>query len=222
VINKVSTRIQSRLSRKDIKVTLGEIKAVYNQMVADINKPTELEIDSITEHFMNQFSKPVAPEQSQEIEPLETVQNHNVINTSSEVQQQAITPPEDNQIVVSDAEKQSLIATQSIALGFNLTEEETIAVADSIDDVFTDYSSFISSVTNTIKGYIAHKFNTIENDLQNSTTEVREYLTIRTNQLNQKVSNFTNNIRAIQTDTEAIRKNLKTSENAVLSRFRLT
>ncbi|MEA5622786.1 hypothetical protein [Nostoc sp. UHCC 0251] len=132
----------------------------------------------------------------------------------------AYAPPESNQIVVSNADKQALVSSQSLALGFTLTEEETIAVADSIDNVFGDYSSFISSVTNAIKGYIAHKFDSIENDLENSTTEVREYLTKRTNQLNQKVSNFADNVKAIQTDTEVIRKNLKNSEIAVLARFR--
>jgi hypothetical protein len=135
---------------------------------------------------------------------------------------EANAPLVNNQIVVSDADKQALVSSQSSALGFTLTEEEAIAVADSIDDVFTDYSSFISSVTNAIKGYIAHKFDTIENDLENSTTEVREYLTARTNRLNQKVSNFADNVKAIQTDTEAIRKNLKNSEIAVLARFRFT
>jgi hypothetical protein len=133
---------------------------------------------------------------------------------------EANAPSESNQIVMSDADKQALVSSQSSALGFTLSEDETIAIADSIDDVFTDYSSFISSVTNAIKGYIAHKFDTIENDLENSTTEVREYLTVRTNQLNQKVSNFADNVKAIQTDTEVIRKNLKNSEVAVLARFR--
>ena len=133
---------------------------------------------------------------------------------------EANAPSETNQIVVSDADKQALVSSQSSALGFTLSEDETTAIADSIDDVFTDYSSFISSVTNAIKGYIAHKFDTIEDDLENSTTEVREYLTVRTNQLNQKVSNFADNVKAIQTDTEVIRKNLKNSEIAVLARFR--
>ena len=57
MVNKIATRIQSRLSRKGLKVTLGEIKTVYSQMVADDQNPTDAEVDQVTEYFISQSSK---------------------------------------------------------------------------------------------------------------------------------------------------------------------
>lgn len=153
---------------------------------------------------------------------IDTTSNNQLEIVSPNNEPLPITPAHQNQIVISSVDKQALVSSQSSALGFTLTEEETMAVADSIDDVFNDYSLFISSVTNAIKGYIAHKFDTIESDLENSTTEVKEYLAERTNQLNEKVSGFADNVKSIQTDTTGIRNNLKTSQAAVLARFRCT
>ena len=57
MVNKIATRIQSRLSRKGLKVTLGEIKTVYSQMVADDQSPTDAEVDAVTNYFLDQASK---------------------------------------------------------------------------------------------------------------------------------------------------------------------
>lgn len=218
-MSKVSTRIQSRLKRKNIKITLGEIKDVLSQTAIDADNPTDSEIDAIVEHFVNQFSKPVT--QEQETELLETVSDDNVI-ISEEVEEQAIVSPEDNQIVVSSADKQALVSTQSVALGFELSEQETIAIADKIDNVFADYSAFVTSVTSAIKGYIAHKFDEIEEKLDSSGDEVRNYLADRNLRLNQKLVDYADNVKSIKSDTDEIRENLKTTKNVVLSRFRLS
>jgi len=129
--------------------------------------------------------------------------------------------PTDNQaLVISDTDKQALVTTQSQALGFNLSEEETTAIADTIDDVFTDYSSFISSVTTAIKGYIANKFDALEDEIEADSNDVRNYLSNRTKRLNEKVADYAHSVRDIKTDTEVIRQQLKTSHGSILSRFR--
>jgi hypothetical protein len=57
MVNKIATRIQSRLSRKGIKITLGDIKNAYSQMVADDQNPTDEEVDAVTDYFIAQSSK---------------------------------------------------------------------------------------------------------------------------------------------------------------------
>lgn len=57
MVNKIATRIQSRLSRKGLRVTLGEIKTVYTEIVEDPQNPTDEEVNTVTEHFINQVSK---------------------------------------------------------------------------------------------------------------------------------------------------------------------
>ncbi|MBH8565914.1 hypothetical protein I8748_27735 [Nostoc sp. CENA67] len=194
--------------------TPSEIKDYFESQEFDVNNIT----DEQFEQAISYFTKGELSTVNQEY--FDAVSSDKAEVPSSKPEAKA--SPESNQIIVSGADKQALVSSQSSALGFSLTEEETIAVADSIDNVFADYSAFISSVTNAIKGYIAHKFDTIENDLESSTTEVREYLNARTNQLNQKVSNFADNVKAIQTDTTAIRNNLKNSQTTIMARFRFT
>ena len=53
MINTIATRIQSRLSRKGVKVVLGDIKKVLNQMVANVKNITDVEVNAVTEHFIN-------------------------------------------------------------------------------------------------------------------------------------------------------------------------
>jgi hypothetical protein len=132
----------------------------------------------------------------------------------------AIAPAEDNQLVVSDSDKQALVSTQSCVLGLQLSEEETAGIADSIDDVFSDYSSFVGSVTTAIKRYIAHKFDAIEDELDNSSNDVRGYLADRNLRVKEKLKNYATNVRSIQEDTQLIRQDLNTSKELILSRFR--
>jgi uncharacterized protein YukE len=57
MINTLATRIQSRLSRKGLKVVLGDIKKVLNQTVADIENITDVEVNTVTDHFINSATK---------------------------------------------------------------------------------------------------------------------------------------------------------------------
>jgi uncharacterized protein YukE len=53
MLNKVATRIQSRLSRKGLKVVLGEIKEQCIKTFQNIENPTKVEINAVTDYFMN-------------------------------------------------------------------------------------------------------------------------------------------------------------------------
>lgn len=76
MVNKIATRIQSRLCRKGLRVTLGEIKTVYTEMVEDPQNPTDEEVNTVTEHFINQVSKlsPI-PQTEETIAPIDLEEN---------------------------------------------------------------------------------------------------------------------------------------------------
>ncbi|MBW4557938.1 MAG: hypothetical protein KME59_18790, partial [Trichormus sp. ATA11-4-KO1] len=57
MVTTIAKRIQSKLSRQGLKVSLGEIRPIYKELVKDINKPTDEEISAIFEHFMNNATK---------------------------------------------------------------------------------------------------------------------------------------------------------------------
>ncbi|MHC5717652.1 MAG: hypothetical protein ACYTX0_37500, partial [Nostoc sp.] len=76
--------------------------------------------------------------------------------------QLTIAAPEINSITVTSDDKRQIVTAQSSALGFELTEQETLSIAENVDDTFTDYSQFISTVTAAIKNYVDQKFDVIE------------------------------------------------------------
>jgi len=121
-------------------------------------------------------------------------------------------------LAVTNADKQALVSTQSMALGFELSEQECLVVADNVDDVFRDYSSFLTSVTSAIRGYVDHRFDEVESALDTNADAVRSHIANRATKLNQKVENFSTNVKA---DIGGIRQHIKSSQSNILSRFTL-
>ncbi|MCC2695335.1 hypothetical protein [Nodularia sp. LEGE 04288] len=145
------------------------------------------------------------------------------LKTSTELDTNAPEKPEEETplssgLTVSSADKQALVSTQSMALGFELSEQECLVVADSVDDVFSDYSSFLNSVTSAIRGYIDHRFDEVETALDTNSLQVREHIADRATRLNQKVNNFSGNLKA---DLGGIRQQIKSSKANILKRFSL-
>lgn len=57
MLNKVATRIQSRLSRKGLKIVLGEIKDQCIKTFQNLENPTKVEINAVTDYLMNNATK---------------------------------------------------------------------------------------------------------------------------------------------------------------------
>lgn len=71
--NTISTRIQSRLNRKGIKIALGEIKNELSRIAADADNATDNEIDLVVQNFIDGSSTPILYEENisgeQQIKP---------------------------------------------------------------------------------------------------------------------------------------------------------
>ena len=130
--------------------------------------------------------------------------------------QLAIASPEINSITVTSDDKRSFVTAQSSALGFELTEQETLSIALNVDDTFTDYSQFISTVTAAIKNYVDHKFDVIEQSFETNAQDLREHVSSRASRLNQKVNNFSGDMKA---DMGVIRQNIKSTQFSILARL---
>jgi hypothetical protein len=93
--------------------------------------------------------------------------------------QLAVAEPEINSITVTSDDKRQIVTAQSSALGFELTEQETLSIAENVDDTFTDYSQFISTVTAAIKNYVDQKFDVIEQSFETNAQDLREHVSNR-------------------------------------------
>lgn len=130
--------------------------------------------------------------------------------------QLTVAEPEINSITVTSDDKRSFVTAQSSALGFELTEQETLSIAEEVDDTFTDYSQFISTVTAAIKNYVDQKFDVIEQSFETNAQDLREHVSNRASRLNQKVNNFSGDIKA---DMGVIRQNIKSTQFSILARL---
>jgi hypothetical protein len=130
--------------------------------------------------------------------------------------QLTVAEPEINSITVTSEDKRQIVTAQSSALGFELTEQETLSIASEVDDTFTDYSQFISTVTAAIKSYVDHKFDVIEQSFETNAQDLREHVSNRASRLNQKVNNFSGDMKA---DMGVIRQNIKSTQFSILARL---
>lgn len=131
--------------------------------------------------------------------------------------QLAVASPEINSITVTTEDKHQIVTAQSGALGFELTEQETLSIASEVDDTFNDYSQFISTVTAAIKNYVDQKFDVIEQSFETNAQDLREHVSNRASRLNQKVNNFSGDIKA---DMGVIRQNIKSTQFSIIARLK--
>ncbi|MCC5661725.1 hypothetical protein LC608_33235 [Nostoc sp. XA010] len=138
-------------------------------------------------------------------------------NAELDNSQLTVASQEINSITVTSEDKRQIVTAQSSALGFELTEQETLSIALNVDDTFTDYSQFISTVTAAIKNYVDQKFDVIEQSFETNAQDLREHVSNRASRLNQKVNNFSGDIKA---DMGVIRQNIKSTQFSILARFK--
>lgn len=53
MLNTIAKRIQTRLSKLDVKFSLGDIRPVVETMIADVDNATAEEINKVVDHFLD-------------------------------------------------------------------------------------------------------------------------------------------------------------------------
>jgi hypothetical protein len=73
---------------------------------------------------------------------------------------------DESNIIISSEDKQDLIASQSLALGIELSEGEVQELATDIKDNFIDYETFVDDAINAIVNYAEHRSNRLEQKIR--------------------------------------------------------
>jgi len=148
-MNKFLTRIQSRLYRKGLRISLPDIRLIYNQRVVDLENPADEELDDVVDHFLRQYSKPV---------PVELVQEE-------EIQvDPALDELPDDEINIEEAEtaialqeKTDFVAVTAASMGVNLDMEGLSNIAQNVNCSSDDLHSSLDEIKTAIIAYIRHK-----------------------------------------------------------------
>ncbi|BAY67161.1 hypothetical protein NIES22_73240 (plasmid) [Calothrix brevissima NIES-22] len=178
----------------------------------DLNNPSKDQLSQAVEYLKTKATSQLSVAD----EPVEETLPIQALAAQPESNQLAVAEPEINGITVTSEDKHQIITAQSSALGFELTEQETLSIATEVDDTFTDYSQFLSNVTSAIKSYVDHKFDAIEQSFEANAQDLRQHVNSRASRLNQKVNNFSGDIKA---DMGGIRQNIKSTQFSILTRL---
>ncbi|MEY3255683.1 MAG: hypothetical protein RLZZ29_814 [Cyanobacteriota bacterium] len=243
MLNKVATRIQSRLSRKGLKVVLGEIKEQCIKTFLDIDNPTELEVNTVTDYFLNNATKltviqedvestatnEAAPEQeslpnnnSDELEP-ETTPNLSTIEELSEFYNHPalFTPKTENEEIPQSSElatttKNELVSSTAQNMGIALDTSEISLIAENINDSTDTLEQDIDAIKVAIIAFVEHKAMVSQQKINNLITEVREVLSEKNNENSQLLSD---GLSSINNDIQEANKQFKSNVKKALAAF---
>jgi hypothetical protein len=212
-------RIQSRLARKDIKKTRNVLVEEIKWLGYNSEELSDELADLITNELLDKFS---SNSQCSESNNLPVPQTLSFIDGELEQAANPQLPREESstrEIVVSSEQKHELVTAQSDVLDVELSDAETIELCSNIPDVFDDYETFISSVTDAIKIFIDEKFDKLsKQSVNNSINDLRQHIATRQTRLDSKFAAGLNEVRG---DLEQIRSNLKSRKAAILSRLKI-
>ncbi|MBD2213635.1 hypothetical protein H6G27_27765 [Nostoc linckia FACHB-104] len=214
--DKFTNNVRARLYKQGYQGFTKEDYTTSAQAVEceDLNNPTKDQLSQAVEYLKTKATSQlsVASQAVEETLPIQAL----AAQPEPESHQLAIAEPEINGITVTSEDKHSFITAQSSALGFELTEQETLSIAQDVDDTFSDYSQFLSNVTSAIKSYVDHKFDVIEQSFEANAQDLRQHVNSRASRLNQKVNSFSGDIKA---DMGGIRQNIKSTQFSILARL---
>ncbi|MBD2296986.1 hypothetical protein H6G06_26805 [Anabaena sphaerica FACHB-251] len=243
MLNKVATRIQSRLSRKGLKVVLGEIKEQCIKTFLDIDNPTKVEINAVTDYFMNNATKltvitekieavtinEAATEQetltnnnSDEIEP-ETTTNPSTIEELSEfyTHPALFTPKTENEEIPQSSElatttKNELVSSTAQNMGIALDTSEISLIAENINDSTDTLEQDIDAIKAAIMAFVEHKAMISQQKINNLITEVREVVNEKNTENSQLL---TDGLKSINNDIQEANKQFKSNVKKALAAF---
>ncbi|NJO62396.1 MAG: hypothetical protein HC836_30475 [Richelia sp. RM2_1_2] len=189
-------RIQSRLSRKNIKQPRAVLIDAIASLGFDHTKLTEGEVDNLTDLLVDKFkvdyergdkeaeqkSDCANPGSNSQLPIPQPKISENLVNEPdiSEILQPPEPELEAAKIVVSPEQKQELIANQASGLGVELSSVEVVEVATSLKDSFLDHDCFIEEVITAVVKYNDHRSDSLERKIKDARTHIEN----RRNQLN--------------------------------------
>ncbi|MFM6222524.1 MAG: hypothetical protein ACKPDM_19610, partial [Dolichospermum sp.] len=162
MLTTIAKRIQSRLSRSGVKVTLAEIKEQCDRLISDINNPSETELLVIQEYFMSAATSLIVVDDisdvhTQSIPDIDSNSDDDIntlsiqnIDSNSNDGDSAITP-------LATTNKSELVANTAGSLGIELSTNEIDHIANNFDNSSDDFTETLEQVKLAIISYVQHK-----------------------------------------------------------------
>ena len=217
MLNTIAKRIQSRLSRQGVKVSLPEIKTQCELMIADIENPTETELLGIQNQFMsnaNQLSISSLDNNIDDLSISNLDSNTDDLSISS-LDDIAIAPQTEPAPLATTTQSQ-LITTTADQMGIVLDASEISMIAENISISSDDFDQDIDAIKSAIMAFIQHKSLINQSKINQMIHEVREVVSEKNSENSQLL---TDGLRSINSDIQEANKQFKSSVRSCLSAF---
>jgi NACalpha-BTF3-like transcription factor len=188
MLNTIAKRIQSRLSRQGLKISLGEIKEQCDRLIPDIENPTDQEVLSVVAHFLSTATKltvvsdDVTTEDLTEVEETFSSAGGELGNIAEPTQMELETLTSEDVDIVNSVDNAintaSIQDIDSIDLHTNEaaldTENETALATATKSELVASTAGELGIVLNTGEiELIAQNVNYSSDDLQESLEEIK-------------------------------------------------
>jgi uncharacterized protein YukE len=237
MLNTVAKRIQTRLSKQGVKVSLGDIRPVAEQSIKDIQNPTDQEVLSVVEYFLSSATKlavisdDVTTEQT-EIEETLTTEDvdivnsvDNAINTASiqdidgnDLHTNEAALDTENQTALATATKSELVASTAGELGIVLNTGEIELIAQNVNYSSDDLQESLEAIKSAIIAFVRHKIATNSQLIDSTLQEITQ---VATDGFNQNSQQLTDGLRNINKQLQQQSTDFKSKVKATLSVFQL-
>jgi transcriptional regulator of acetoin/glycerol metabolism len=219
MLTTIAKRIQSRLSRSGVKVSLSEIKVQCEAMIKDIENPTENELLAVQEYFLESATQlTVIPDDVDSVDTAintESIQDIEDVHTASiqELDNQeglAIAPPQTEQPApLATTNKSELVTATANQMGIVLNATEISLIAENISNSSDDFDQDIDSIKAAIMAFINHKSMINQSKINELINEVREVVSEKNSQNSQLLSDGLKQINSdIQEANRAFKSNV--------------
>ncbi|MFM6197883.1 MAG: hypothetical protein ACKPE1_01860, partial [Dolichospermum sp.] len=187
MLSTIAKRIQSRLSRQGVKVSLAEIKEQCDRLIADIDNATETDILNVTEYFINNATKL-------------TVVSEDV---SSNLYANEAALDTEQETALATATKSELVASTAGSLGIVLDAQEISLIAENISYSTDTLEQDIDAIESAIMAFVEHKAAISQQKINNMITSVRNVVTEKNTENSQLL---TDGLRSINSDIQEANK----------------
>ena len=219
MLTTIAKRIQTRLSKQGVKVSLSDIRPVVNQSIKDIENPTDQEIASVVEYFMSTATSLTVVD---DVDIVDNIQDIDSINTPSiqniDDQDDSAIAPQPDSAPLAIADKNEIVASTATQMGIVLDASEISLIAENINNSSDDFDQDIDAIKDAIMAFINHKSLINQSKINSLIHEVREVVGAKNSQNSQLLSD---GLRSINQDIQEANRAFKSSVKTALSAFEL-
>ena len=224
MLTTIAKRVQTRLSKQGVKVSLSDIRPVVNQSIKDIENPTDQEIASVVEYFMSTATSlavvdDVTTEETLTTEDVDSVNSENNdidnISTLSIQELEAEAALTNSPAPLATTNKSELVTAAASQMGIVLDASEISLIAENINHSSDDFDQDIDAIKDAIMAFINHKAMVNQSKINELINEVREIVSEKNTENSQLLSDGLKQINSdIQEANRAFKSNVRTALSA--------